>query len=189
MMPEAVGRLWRRILMMASRGRVALTDDSGPVQRLQVRLGQDEIRDGTPRLAEYGFTSNVPPETDVLSIFLTGERSRGIVVATNHQSSRLKSLAVGEVAIYDDQGQKVHITRAGITISGAGLPVTITDTPQITLDSPLVYATGDMKVKNDIYDRDGTKNTLQHIRDYYDTHTHGGVQTGSGSTGAPSNSL
>lgn len=187
MIGAAIERLARRVLMMIGRGRITTCDDSGPVQMLQVRLGADEIRDRTPRIAEYGFTSNPPVGSDVLAVFLGGERTRGVVVGTNHQGSRLKGLGVGEVAIFDDQGQKVHISRSGIVISGAGLPVTITDTPQITHDAPLVHMTGDLKVAGDIYDRDGAKGSLQHIRDDYDAHTH--PEHDGGNTGTPSNSL
>ena len=52
-----------------------------------------------------------------------------------------------------------------------------------------VVTTGDITAGQDIYDRNGTKGTLQHVRDNYDVHTHGGVQTGSGNTSTPSNSL
>lgn len=52
-----------------------------------------------------------------------------------------------------------------------------------------VLITGNETVTLDIYDRNATKGTLQHIRDNYDVHTHGGVQTGGGNTGTPNNSL
>jgi phage baseplate assembly protein V len=41
----------------------------------------------------------------------------------------------------------------------------------------------------DIYDRDGTKGTLQHVRDNYDVHTHSGVVAGGDNTGMPNNTL
>ncbi len=78
---------------------------------------------------------------------------------------------------------------------------TLTSTaPQWNHSGP-VHITGDVTITGnetvsqnitavqDVYDRNGTKGTLQHVRDYYDTHTHSGIQTGSGSTNTPSNSL
>lgn len=173
-------RLYSRLQMVVGRGRVTTSDDSGNVQTLQVRLGQDEVRDDTPRLAEYGLTSVPPVGTDAIVIFIGGDRSTGVAVATGNQAARPKGLAVGEVAIYDDQGQMVHITRAGITIKGAGMPVTIQDTPKVRM------VTDRLEVTGDIIDRcDAQTRTMKGMRDIYNTHTHSGVQTGSGSTDVP----
>lgn len=173
-------RLYTRLLMTIGRGRITTVNDAGNVQMLQVRLGQDEVRDTTPRLAEYGLTSVPPVGTDAIVIFIGGDRSTGVAVATGNQAARPKGLAVGEVAIYDDQGQMVHITRAGITIKGAGKPVTIQDTPKVRM------ITGRLEVTGDIIDRcDAQTCTMKGMRDVYNSHTHSGVQTGSGSTGVP----
>ncbi len=45
-------------------------------------------------------------------------RSGCVVVADRR--FRLKGLARGEVALYDDQGQSVTLTRAGIVVNGGG---------------------------------------------------------------------
>lgn len=173
-------RLYSRLLMVVGRGRVTTSDDSGNVQVLQVRLGQDEVRDGTPRLAEYGLTSVPPIGSDAIVIFIGGDRSAGVAVATGNQGARPKGLAVGEVAIHDDQGQMVHITRSGITIKGAGKPVTIQDTPKVRIEADRLEVTGDIE---DRCDTDGR--TMAAMREIYNEHTHGGVQTGSGSTSIP----
>jgi len=116
-MLDAIDRLYRRVVMMIGAGRVSTTGDAGSVQRLQVQLrGDSEIRDSTPRVAEYGFTSVPIPGCDAVVIFAGGDRSEGIIIATGDQRYRLSNLAPGEVAIHDDQGQKVHLTRSGIII-------------------------------------------------------------------------
>lgn len=165
-MNSAIERIYRRVLMVIGRGRVTYTDDTGSVQMLQIKLNQDQIRDNTPRLAEFGFTSVPPAGSDVSVVFIAGDRSNGVVVATGHQASRLKNLQVGEVAIYDDQGQSVYLTRAGIVINGAGLPITING--NITLNGSLT-ATGDVIA--------GGK-SLEH-------HVHGGITPGGSNTSAP----
>lgn len=182
MIVDAIERLLRRSLMMIGRGRVNTVNDSGPVQTVQVQLGATEIADNIPRLAEYGFTSNPPAQTDCLVVFLRGERSSGVIVGTNNQTARKKAIAVGEVAIYDNQGQFIHITRAGIVINGAGKPVTITGAPNISLDS-----SGNLVTAGNISDLNGAKGTVQHIRDVYDIHTHQDPQ--GGNVGTPSNIL
>ncbi|PWC74061.1 phage baseplate assembly protein V [Azospirillum sp. TSH64] len=172
-------RLYTRLLMTIGRGRVTTVNDAGNVQMLQVRLGQDEVRDTTPRLAEYGLTSVPPVGTDVVVIFVGGDRSAGVAVATGNQAARPKGLKGGEVALHDDQGQIIHITRAGITIRGAGKPVTITGTPKVRIEA-------DLLVTGDIIDHCDTQTrTMKGMRDVYNGHTHSGVQTGSGSTNVP----
>lgn len=157
---QSMERALRRIALMIGRGRITTSNDSGNVQLLQVQLGQDEIRDNTPRLAEYGFTSMPPNGSDALVVFIGGERSNGAIVATGHQASRMKNLKTGEVAIFDDQGQSVYLTRSGIIIEGAGMPIMVN---------------GDVIVNGDV-----TANgiSLKH-------HKHPGVQAGGASTGEP----
>ena len=184
-MKDAIERVWRRVMLMTGRGRVTVVDDSGPVQMLQVQLGADEVKDKTPRLAQYGLTSSPPVGSDCMVVFLGGERSNGVAIATGHQASRLKGLKAGEVALYDDLGQEVRISRSGITIRGAGLPVTITGAPLITLDAPAVHCTGTLTVDGDIAsggsviaagnvsDMGGARGSLADSRDVFNGHTHG----------------
>jgi phage baseplate assembly protein V len=117
--------LARRVLNAVGCGRVNTGNDSGRVQILQIQLSSNEIKDDTPRLAEFGFTSMPPVGSDAIVVFMGSDRSQGAVIATGHQASRLKNLKAGEVAIYDDQGQSVFLTRAGIVINGGGHPVTV----------------------------------------------------------------
>ena len=125
-MAEALERLYRRVVMLVSAGRVTATGDAGSVQKLQVQLrGDQEIRDGTPRIAEYGFTSVPQPGCDAVVIFAGGDRSEGIIVATGDQRYRLRGLAPGEVSLYDDLGQVVTLKRSGIVVN-TSLNVTVT---------------------------------------------------------------
>lgn len=131
-MPDALERLYRRILMAIGRGRITLVDDSGKVQLTQVKLGADEVRDAMPRLAEFGFTSNPPTGADAVAVFLSGDRSNGVIIATGHQAYRLSGLASGDSAQFDSRGQHIWLTPGGIVIDGAGLPMTINNVPTIT---------------------------------------------------------
>lgn len=111
----AIERLYRRLLLIIGRGRIGLVDDSGTIQLLQVRTGPDEIIDNLKRLSEYGFASNPLAGADAVVVFMAGDRSSGVVIATGDQRYRLH-LENGEVAIHDDLGQKVHLTRTGIVL-------------------------------------------------------------------------
>lgn len=118
-------RMFRRVMMMIGRGRLTAVNDSGAVQLVQIRLGTDEVRDNTPRVLDYGISSSAPPGSDAVVLFVGGDRSNGAVIGTNHQGSRPRNLKVGEVIIYDDQGQIIHITRTGIVITAPGKKVRI----------------------------------------------------------------
>lgn len=142
--------LFWMLVRLLGRGRLTAVDDSGPVQAVQMQLSQSELRDGTPRLAEYGFHSNPPPGADAVLACLGGDRTQGVVIACGHQKYRMTGLASGEVSIADNLGQMVYLTQGGIVIKGAGLPMLVTDTPQIKLDTPLVIATGDMHVEGNL---------------------------------------
>ena len=159
-----VEQLHRRSTMLVSPGTVTLADDSGQAQRLQVQFAPYELRDGLPRVAEYGFTSVPFPGADAVALFLGGDRSNGLVIATGDQRYRLRALATGEVALWDDQGQFVKIGRAGIVVQGAGKPVTVQ---------------GDLHVTGEVTAHFGGASVS------LGGHTHGGVQTGAGSTAAP----
>ena len=134
-MIEQLERVWRRVLLMVSRARVTLVDDSNAVQFVQAQIDAFSLLDGMPRLAEYGFQSNPPPGADLAVIFLGGNRSDGVAVATGHQTYRLRNLVSGEVAISDNLGQKVYLSTAGIRIEGAGLPIQIDTTSTLTINA------------------------------------------------------
>lgn len=191
----AIERIYRRVRLAIGRGRqTAPANDGGAVQMLQIRLSADEVRDNTPRLAEYGFTSHPPVGADAIVIFIGGDRSNGAVIATGHQASRLKSLQPGEVAIYDNLGQSVWLTRNGIVIDGNGLPLTINNTPtitmnaatQITFNTPLAYFSGKIHAaKNiesdaDIIDQasSAAPKSMANMRITYNGHTHTDPQGG-----------
>jgi phage baseplate assembly protein V len=185
---SSLERLFRRVMLMIGRGRLTTGQDDGPVQRHQVRLGALEVRDNTPRLAEYGFTSMPPPGSDAVLVFIGGDRSNGVMIATGHQASRLKRLQPGEAALYDNLGQRVFLTRKGVVIEGAGLPVAIRNTPEVTLkadakvriEAPVLECTGQI-----IDQCDSGGRNMAHMREVYDAHTHDGVERGGSQTQPP----
>ncbi|MDE3106519.1 MAG: phage baseplate assembly protein V, partial [Acidobacteriota bacterium] len=157
-MMDLLQRMGRRLQLLVGVGRVTLVDDTGTVQMLQLKLGALELRDRTPRLADFGFTSNPPAGSDAALLFVGGDRSNGVAIATGNQIYRLKGLASGDVAIYDSRGQSIWLTPQGIVVNGAGLPLTVNNTPtvtvnaatQINLETPKVSCSGDLDVAGNI---------------------------------------
>lgn len=129
---EAIERLWHRVRMIVGRSRITSVDDSGVIQRVQVRLTAYELMDGAMRVAEYGFQSNPPVGTDAVSVHLSGERSLAVVIGTNNQTFRMRGLASGEVAISDDKGRFVLLGAVGIQVQGKDDPVQVETTSTLT---------------------------------------------------------
>jgi phage baseplate assembly protein V len=173
-------RLWRRLQLVTGWGRVSFSDDSQSAQLLQIKLNDSETRDGTPRIAEFGFTSRPPDESDVVLVFLGGDRSKGVVVATGHQPSRPRDLVRGESMLYDLWGKSIYLTKdGGIVIEAQGAPVTVNNatvvtinaTDRVMMNTPLLQVSGDIQAGGNV--SDGVR-SLAADRLIFDGHNHGG---------------
>ena len=138
-MMEELERVYRRVLMLVRSGRGLLVNDAGSVQTVQVRLSGAEVLDDVPRLAEYGFQSNPPAGDDKVVLFIGGNLTDGVVIATGHQLYRMRGLATGEVSISDDKGQRVFLSAAGIRIEGGTLPMQINASAGLTINANTVF--------------------------------------------------
>jgi phage baseplate assembly protein V len=158
----AVARIWRRMQLVVGRGRVTTSNDTKTAQMLQVRLGAMETRDATPRLAEFGFTSAPPIGADVIVVFVGGDRSNGVVIATGHQSSRPTGLQPGETMVYDLWGKSIHFTESGgividakntaVTVNNA-TTVTINASTEVVMNTPLLHVSGSITAGGDVSDQ------------------------------------
>lgn len=164
--------LARRLQNLVARGTVALSDASKKMQTLQLRLLAGEVADGVEHFEAYGFTSRPKAGAEHVTIFVDGDRAHPITIVVADRRYRLQGLAEGEVALHDDQGQKVHLTRAGIVVDGGGKPITYQNSPSVTFNVDAVTFADAATVKH------GVKNIGK-------GHTHSGVQPGAGNTGAP----
>lgn len=159
--------LGARVMMMFARGVLRGVNDTNGRQQLQVELLKNEVRDDVEHMQNYGFTSH-PLGGDVAVAFLGGNREQGIVLVVDDRRYRL-SLEPGEVAIYDDQGNKVELLRDMIKVTAVA---------KIQVDAPV----GVLNI--DQLDINGS--SLKHNgKNIGSTHQHGGVMAGSGNSGVP----
>lgn len=142
-MNEMIERLWRRLVAVVGPGRVAASDDSGPVQVLQVRHDEWAVQDDVPRLVEYGMASNPPPGTDVLVVRIAGSATDAAVIATGNQAARPRGLAVGEVMLYDNLGRRVYLSAGGVRVDAGDAPVTVTTSGACTFNVGALVVNGD----------------------------------------------
>lgn len=117
----------RRIALLISRGVVRLSDDSsGGNQRLQVTVGANETREKLERVQNYGLASRPLSGSEAVVLFPNGSRDFGLVIAVDDRRYRLKPLEEGEVALYTDEGDKIHIQRGGTIVIQAASKVQVT---------------------------------------------------------------
>lgn len=152
-----------RLRLLVMRGRVQIVDDAGAAQLVQVKIQTGWVQDKVPRLAEYGLHSNPPAGADAVLLFLGGNPGDGVVIATGHQQYRLHLLP-GEVALADDQGQVVKLSRSGIEITA---PLGVAITGDLSVTGNTAFA-GQVRANGKRID---------------DSHKHGNVQAGSSQSG------
>ena len=159
--------MWQEILtrlrLLVMRGRVQLVDDTHGAQLVQVKVSENWTQDQVPRLAEYGLHSNPPAGADAVLLFLAGNPGDAVVIATGHQQYRLH-LQPGEVALSDDQGQVIKLSRTGVEIT-APLGVRITGDLSVTGNTSF---TGQVRANSKRID---------------DSHKHSSVQVGTSQSG------
>ncbi len=165
-MSDAIRELGARVRMMFGRGVVRAVTDTGPRQQVQVELLKDELRDGLEHMQNYGFTSH-PLGGDCAVAFNGGNREQGIVLVVDDRRYRVP-LQAGEVAIYDDLGNKFELLRE---------LVRVTAVQHLEVVAPTIKMIGELEVVGNIKTTGTITNNGKRIDS---THTHA-----SGGSGVP----
>lgn len=140
-----------RNVSMISRGIVKHVNDSKGLQVLQVQGPLGALINNVLRIQEYGSTSNPPIDSECVLIFLGGERSAPLAIATDDRVIRKKNLEPGETAIYGKDGQYVLLkdgdiieikTGSGKVTIDAGGDVEIKAAGNATIEAGTVTITG-----------------------------------------------
>jgi len=110
---QMIKPLRNRVVNMISRAVVESIDDSMKMQIAKVSLLAGENRSGVERFQDYGFTSYPKAGAEGLAVCPQGNREHVILIKVDDRRFRLKALAEGEVALYTDEGDKIHLKRGG----------------------------------------------------------------------------
>ncbi|QXI55817.1 MULTISPECIES: phage baseplate assembly protein V [Pseudomonas] len=159
---------------MLARGTVVLVDALKKMQSLQMRLTAGELKDNAEHFEPYGFTSNPLAGAEVLTAFIGGDRSHAVVLVAADRRYRIQSMKPGEVAIYTDEGDKIHFKRGRIIDIETGT-LNIKATTAVNFETPVINQTGQIVSVGD--QLAGGISQINHV--------HTGVQAGSGQSGAP----
>lgn len=164
----------RRLALMVSRAVVTLVSDAAKMQTLQVSILDGETLEGAEHWQSYGFTAVPHAGAEALLLSVGGHRAHSVVVSCGDRRYRLTGLQGGEVAIYTDEKDKIHLKR-GRKIEVETMTLTIKAAQSVGYDTPVITTTGRIVAQGDVIA--GGVSLMQH--------PHGGVQPGPGQTGAP----
>ena len=156
----------RAIENMLARGTLTALNRARKMQRIHAKLLGGESKQSMEFFEQYGITSAPHDGAEILAAFIDGDRSHGVVICVADRRYRML-LEQGEVAIYDDLEQCVHLTRDGIVVEGKAFPIILKSTTKVRLETPLLECTGEIK---DRCDSDGR--TMEEMRNIYNGHNH-----------------
>lgn len=189
----SISALANLLRLVVGRGKIQTGTDTGPVQVFQIVLSAKETPN-VRRLAEFGFTSFPMAKCDSVAVFINGDRSNGVIIATGDQAHRFPLANPGEVAVFDAFGKSIYLTKdGGIVVNANGADVTINDAADVgvtfsgtaTLTGPTVHMTGDLQVDGNIKSNGTVADSVRAMSDdrtIYDGHTH---PVSGGDTGVP----
>lgn len=163
-----------RAMNTFARGIVRLVFDGLRAQEVQASLTDGETHEDLQRLQPYGFHSSPPVGTECLAVFIGGNRDHGLVVGEVFRAASARNLASGEVLVFN------ALTGATARLKADGsIDVTPAPGQSVNVLGPLAIAgnvtvTGSLTASGNVSDVNGS---MQEMRGYYNTHTHGGGAT------------
>lgn len=197
-----IRQIARSMRLLIARGLVRLVNDAGGLQVVQVELFAGETRE-LMRAQNYGATGVPPENSEVIAVAVGGKRSHLMVVAIDDPASRPRNLAVGEYCIYTKFGDRIHLRDDRVIAVTAGTRIEV-DAPLAvflhdveimgtttihgvtTLHANLAQAAGNISSVGNVSAATVSATTeVTAAGKSLTTHVHGGVATGSGTTGAP----
>jgi phage gp45-like len=107
-----IGQIWTRLQLLFAQGVGLMVSDD----KVQVRVLSDEPLNNIKRVEPYGYSYRPKAGCQPYLLFPAGDRSYGVAIVIADRRFQLV-LEEGEVALHDDQGQKVHLKRDGVVVS------------------------------------------------------------------------
>ena len=146
-MNDLCQRLWTRISQLMARGHVVDVDDGSGLQVVRFGALSDEIQEAE-RAQNYGFSSVPFVGADAFVLYGAGNRDNPVVMVVDDRKRRKDGMQPGEVSVYDDQGQVVHLRRNGIVVEGQN--VLIKSPGVIRIEGDKVEINGKTYVQEDV---------------------------------------
>lgn len=159
---------------------IVISIAEGVIKRFTASGRSDETISDREYFQHYGYTSRPKAGAEIIII---REGGHFVAVASDDRRYRI-SMEDGEVSLYDDLGQKIHLTRTGIqatspiSITATAPEVTVVASTKVTMTTPLldvsgnITSGGNITAVGNVADANGAK-TMAGMRGIYNTHVHG----------------
>lgn len=118
-------------------------------------------------MQHYGFTSAPLPGAEFVAIPVGGNSKHTVVVASEDGRYRVV-VKDGEVALYTDEGDHIHMKR-GRLIEIETDTLVVKAKTKVRFETPLIEQTGDIKADGEITDH---TRSMQDDRELYNAHGH-----------------
>lgn len=102
-----------RVANLVARATVQLVDDDKAMQSVQLGVLAGEDVDDGERFQPYGLSSVPLAGAEAVVVFPGGDRGHPLVVAVDDRRHRPTGLEAGEVAVYNNAGAQVLLTKDG----------------------------------------------------------------------------
>jgi len=156
----------------------------GAIKRVSMKGIAGESISSREAFQHYGFTSRALAGAEGI---LVRDGNHLVLIAEDDRRYRI-ALAEGEVALYTDEGDKIHLKR--------GRVIEIVGGEQVTVATKVLEATASLSatVISPEINLGGARGGLRRLIDerfkaLFDNHAHSNVQPGSGTTGPPTAAL
>lgn len=120
----------------AFRGVTSLLNTASQVSVAQIKGVASEVLNNVPVFQQFGFTSALPDNSDVIVLPLLGRSGLSVIIASENGKFRLKGLVKGETAIYDAQGKYILLKKdGGIIVEAKNQAVTVNNATIVTINA------------------------------------------------------
>ena len=123
---------------------------------------------------QYGFTSGPLAGAEYIAIPVGGNSNHVVVVASEDARYRL-AIQDGEVAIYSDEGDYIHLKR-GRLIEVVTESLVVKASTKVRFETPVIEATGQIQADDNIQSAKEVVDqvrSMQADREIYNVHEHG----------------
>ena len=128
-----IGQVWNRLQLLFSQGLGLMIGHD----KIQARVLDDEPLHNVDRVEPYGFSYRPKAGCETYIVFPAGDRSHGIALIIGDKRYQM-TLEEGEVALHDDEENRVHIKRGGT--------IHVKAATQVFAETPLFKTSGNAEI-------------------------------------------
>jgi len=128
--------LQRMVQSMVSRGTIESVEDATAMQLLNIALHDGHSPTQVEHWQPYGFSYFPRVGSEVIALAVGGNRDLLVTMPGADPRYRLTGMQGGELAVHDDQGQRVHFKRDSVWVETTKKVVTKAPLVLVGEDNP-----------------------------------------------------